>query len=63
MSQRGNSLSQSTKARVYLPWDLSIGVISLIIGAMIFFIGQATIKTNVSDEEVIAEVTGETATG
>jgi hypothetical protein len=30
---------------------------------LIFLIGQATIKTNVSDEEVIAEVTGEKATG
>jgi hypothetical protein len=47
-------------------WDLwigGIGVISLIIGAAIFFIGQATIKTKVSDEEVIAEVTGEKAAG
>jgi amino acid transporter len=40
-------------------WDLwigGIGVLSLIIGAVIFFIGQATIKADVSDEEVIAEV-------
>ncbi len=47
-------------------WDLwigGIGVISLIIGALIFFIGQATIRTNVSDEQVIAEVTGEKAAG
>jgi len=47
-------------------WDIWIGgicVLSLIIGALIFFIGQATIKTKVSDEEVMAEVTGERATG
>jgi hypothetical protein len=43
-------------------WDLWIGgiaVLSLLVGAVVFFIGQATIKTNVSDEEVIAQVTGE----
>ena len=43
-------------------WDLWIGgiaVVSLLIGAVVFFIGQATIKTNVSDEEIIAQVTGE----
>jgi glutamate:GABA antiporter len=47
-------------------WDLwigGIGILSLIIGALIFFIGQATIRTKVSDEEVMAEVTGETAAG
>src|SRR6266568_8534238 len=43
-------------------WDMWIGgiaVLSLLVGAVVFFIGQATIKTNVSDEEVIAQVTGE----
>jgi len=47
-------------------WDLwigSIAVLSLLVGAFVFFIGQATIKTNVSDEEVISQVTGEKATG
>ncbi len=47
-------------------WDLwigSIGVLSLIIGAVIFFVGQATIKSDVTDEEVIAEATGGRATG
>ncbi len=42
-------------------WDLwigSIAVLSLIIGAVIFFIGQATIRRDVSDAEVIAEATG-----
>jgi hypothetical protein len=43
-------------------WDLWIGgiaVLSLLVGIAVFFIGQATIKTAVSDEEVIAQVTGE----
>jgi hypothetical protein len=34
-------------------------VLSLLVGAIVFLIGQATIKTDVSDEEVIAQVTGE----
>ena len=47
-------------------WDLWIGgiaVISLLVGIIVFFIGQATIKTSASDEEIIAQVTGEQATG
>lgn len=47
-------------------WDLWIGgiaILSLLVGAVAFFIGQATIKTDVSDEQVIAEVTGEKAVG
>ncbi len=47
-------------------WDVWIGgiaVISLLVGIVVFFIGQATIKTNVSDEEVIAQVTGEQTAG
>ena len=42
-------------------WDLWIGgiaVLSLIVAIVIFFVGQATIKGDVSDEEIIAEVTG-----
>jgi amino acid transporter len=42
-------------------WDIwigGIGVLSLIVGIVIFFIGQATIKGEVSDEEIIREVTG-----
>lgn len=42
-------------------WDLWIGgiaVLSLIVGAVIFFVGQATIRGDVSDEEVISQVTG-----
>lgn len=42
-------------------WDLWIGgiaVLSLIIGMAVFFIGQATIKGEVSDEQIIKEVTG-----
>jgi glutamate:GABA antiporter len=49
----------------YGPWVLwigGIGVLSLIIGAVIFFVGQATIKSDVTDEEVIAEATGGRAT-
>jgi amino acid transporter len=45
-------------------WDLwigGIGILSLLIGAVVFFIGQATIKTAVSDEEIIAEVTGDSS--
>jgi glutamate:GABA antiporter len=48
------------------PWDIwigGIGVLSLLIGAAIFFIGQATIKGDVSDEEIIAEATGGKAAG
>jgi glutamate:GABA antiporter len=47
-------------------WDVwigGIGVLSLLIGAAIFFIGQATIKGDVSDEEIIAEATGGKAAG
>jgi amino acid transporter len=43
-------------------WIGGIGVLSLIIGAVIFFVGQATIKSDVTDEEVIAEATGGRAT-
>jgi len=49
----------------YGPWVLwigGIGVLSLIIGVVIFFIGQATLKGDVSDAEVIAEATGGKAT-
>ena len=42
----------------WILWIGGIGVISLLVAIMVFFIGQATIKTNVSDEEVIAKVTG-----
>jgi len=48
------------------PWDIwigGIGVLSLLIGAAIFFIGQATIKGDVRDEEIIAEATGGKAAG
>jgi amino acid transporter len=42
-------------------WDLSlvgIALLSLVAGAVIYFIGQATIKRDVSDEEILAEVIG-----
>ena len=47
----------------WILWIGGIGVISLLVGIIVFFIGQATTKTDVSDEEVIAQVTGEQATG
>jgi len=43
-----------------LQWDMwigGIGVLSLLVGAVLFFVGRATIKSEVSDEEVIAHVT------
>ncbi len=54
------SLMSSTQWDV---WIGSIAVLSLVIGIVVFLVGQATIKTNVSDAEVIAEVTGEKAAG
>ncbi len=42
-------------------WDLwigGIGLLSLIVGVSVFFIGQATIKSDVTDDEVIAQATG-----
>src|SRR5205085_4264824 len=47
-----------------LQWDLwigGIGLISLIVGALLFFVGRATIRRDVTDEQVIAEVTGDRA--
>jgi len=42
---------------VWIWWIGGIAVLSLLIGASLFFIGQATIKGDVSDEEVINKVT------
>ncbi len=47
------------------PWILwigSIAVLSLLVGAGLFFLGRATVKGEVSDEQIIAEVTGGTGT-
>jgi amino acid transporter len=44
-------------------WIGGIGVISLIIGAVLFFVGHATVRTDVTDEEVLRTVTGGTAGG
>ncbi|HZR39809.1 MAG TPA: APC family permease [Ktedonobacteraceae bacterium] len=41
----------------WILWIGGIGILSLIIGVVLFFVGQATIKKDVSDEEVVAEVT------
>jgi glutamate:GABA antiporter len=43
-------------------WIGGIGIVSLAVGVLLFFLGQATIQRNVSDEEVISEVTGGRAT-
>lgn len=42
----------------WLYWIGGIALLSLIIGAVLYFVGQATIRSDVSDDEVIAEVTG-----
>jgi len=39
-------------------WIGGIAVISLVVAVVIFFVGQATIKGEVTDEEIIAQVTG-----
>ena len=41
----------------WLVWIGGIGILSLIVGIALFFIGQATIQHDVSDEQVIAEAT------
>jgi amino acid transporter len=41
----------------WVMWIGGIGVISLIVGVVLFFVGQATIKSSVSDEEAISEAT------
>ena len=52
-------LSQSQ----WVLWIGGIAVISLIIAVVIFFVGQATIKGDVTDEEIISKVTGGAAGG
>jgi len=37
-------------------WIGGIGVISLLVGIVLFFVGQATTKANVSDEQIVGEV-------
>jgi len=41
----------------WLLWIGGIGVLSLLVGIALFFVGQATVKSNVSDEEAVAQVT------
>ncbi len=41
----------------WVTWIGSIAVLSLLIAVILFFVGQATIKGDVTDEEVIAKVT------
>lgn len=45
----------------WILWIGSIAALSLVVGAILFFIGQASAKGEVSDEEVIAAVTGGTS--
>jgi glutamate:GABA antiporter len=40
----------------WLVWIGGIGVLSLIVGIILFFVGQATVKRDMSDDEVIAQV-------
>lgn len=40
-------------------WIGGIAVLSLIVGGILFFVGQASIKGDASDEQIIAQVTGE----
>lgn len=42
---------------VWVSWIGGIAVLSLIIAVVLFFVGQATIKGDVTDEELIAKVT------
>ena len=44
-------------------WIGGIAVFSLIVAVVIFFVGQATIKGDVTDEEIISQVTGGAAGG
>ena len=44
----------------WVTWIGSIAVLSLLVGAGLFFLGRATVKGEASDEEIIAEVTGGT---
>lgn len=40
-------------------WIGGIAVLSLIVGGILFFVGQASTKGDASDEQIIAQVTGE----
>lgn len=44
--------------KTWLLWIGGIALLSLIVGAVLFFIGQAITKGEASDEEIIAEVIG-----
>lgn len=41
----------------WILWIGGIGILSLIVGIALFFVGRATIKKDVSDDEVIAQAT------
>jgi hypothetical protein len=42
---------------MWVAWIISITFISLLVAVAVFYIGQKTIESDVSDEEIIAEVT------
>ena len=39
-------------------WIIGLSVISLVAGAVVYFIGQTTIRKDVTDDEIIAQATG-----
>lgn len=47
----------------WILWIGGIAVISLVIGVLLFFVGKATAKGEVSDEDIIAQVTGTSSAG
>lgn len=53
-----NAWTSLLDQRTWIIWIGSIAILSLIVGAVLFFVGRATAKGDVSDEEIIAEVTG-----
>ena len=42
----------------WLLWIGGIAVLSLVVGGVLFFVGQASARGEISDEQIIAEVTG-----
>ena len=51
------SWTPSVSTPIWDAWIIGITAISLIVAVAVFYIGQKTIKSNISDEEIIAEVT------
>jgi amino acid transporter len=53
-----NAWTSLIDERTWLIWIGGIAVLSLLVGAGLYFLGQAITRADVSDEEIIAEVTG-----